>query len=238
MDTIKAIFFDCDGTIVDSENAHYLAWQYALKKQGSDLTIEDYYAYVGGSTETISVSLSKILGKNCADEILKDKSAYFLELLYQGLPPIRSTVDLIYQLNNKKSEHGFKLGVTSAAKKQEILLHLKHLEIEKFFDIIISGRDDLAQYNDPEGVNKPKPYIYLHAAKRLNIAPRECVVIEDSSSGVKAGIDAGCFTIAIPNSYSFYQDFSFANLKVESFANMDVEQFLQIITNAKKKHNN
>jgi len=226
---IKAVIFDCDGTIVDSENAHYCAWKFALQNQGSDLTIEAYRLYVGNPAETISILLSKKLGKNCADEILKDKRAYFHELQSKGLPPIQDTVDLICKLANKKTNYGFKLGVASAAGKQEILVHLKHHGIEHLFDVIISGRDDLSEYNDPEGHNKPKPYIYLHAAKRLNVEPKECVVIEDSSTGVKAGVDAGCFTIAIPNSYSCYHDFSLAHLKLQSFASITVDQFLQMI---------
>jgi beta-phosphoglucomutase len=270
---IKAILFDCDGTIVDSENGHYCAWKYALQKQGSDLTEEKYYSYVGSSSETIAELLSKTLGRNCAHEILKDKCDYFLELLYKGLPSIQPTLNLIWQLADKKANCGFKLGITSAASKQEILLHLAHLVpdhesfcqdfsaghsaeraaqqnkdgpkmnkdfcnqtlgIEKIFDVIISGRDDLSDYNDPEGVNKPKPYIYIYAAKRLNVAPRECVVIEDSSSGVKAAVEAGCFTIAVPNRYSCHQDFSLANLKIESFSDINAEHFFQIVINAKK----
>ena len=92
------------------------------------------------------------------------------------------------------------MGLASASPKDEILLNLQQHQIEHLFDVIISGKDDLSEYNDPEGVNKPKPYIYLHAAKLLDISPQQCVVIEDSRSGVTAGVDAGCFVIAVPNS--------------------------------------
>lgn len=229
MNVIKAICFDCDGTIVDSENAHYRAWKHAMQRQGGDLSLEEYYTYVGSPTESIALRLSKRLERDCADEIFKDKCQYFFDLLLKGIPPIQPTLDFILRLAKKREDQGFKLGLASAAKKEEIILHLNHLGISELFDIIISGPDDLHEYQDPEGTNKPKPYIYLHAAKKLNIAASECIVIEDSCTGVRAGIDAGCFTIAIPNSYSRCQDFSLAHMRIETFAGIDVTQFLQKI---------
>jgi beta-phosphoglucomutase-like phosphatase (HAD superfamily) len=97
------------------------------------------------------------------------------------------------------------------------------------FDLILSGHDDLKDYFDSEGTNKPKPYIYLHTAKLLGIAPSQCVVIEDSSSGVSAAVDAGCFTIAIPNAFTKQQDLSRVHLRIQSLDKMDIENFLQMV---------
>lgn len=230
---VKAIIFDCDGTLVDSEYAHLISWQYALKKQGGDLPPEEYYTYVGKTAVANANTLAEKVGRDCAEEILEDKRAHYRILQNKGHPPIEHIIDFLHRLAREKDSLGLKIGLASAAKKEEILINLRHHQIEHLFDVILSGQDDLSSYNDPEGVNKPKPYIYLHAAKILDLSPDECVVIEDSRSGVIAGIDAGCLTIAVPNSYTQYQDLSHAHLKVESFSTMSVDGFLKTVTDLK-----
>jgi len=233
MNRIRAVIFDCDGTIVDSEHAHYRAWRQAVQSQGGELSLEEYYAYVGKPSDAIAGALAQKIKKECAREIRDDKLAYYHKLQVLGIPPIASTVDFIRRLAGEKERLGIKIAVASAIAKGEILIHLKNLEIDNLFDAVFSGLDDLTEYQDLEGVNKPKPYIYLHAAKMLGCAPAECVVIEDSQTGVMAGVDAGCITVAIPNSYSHLQDFSRAHLKMESFAAISVIDFIQMIAKFK-----
>ncbi len=228
---MKAIIFDCDGTLVDSEYAHYLSWQYALQNQGSDLSEEDYAFYVGKGLEANAKLMAEKIGSSAAQIILEDKMHRYLQIRQSGLPPIAPTIDFIHRLAMEKEQRGLKFGIASAAKKEEILTHLLHLGIEKLFDIVLSGADDLSAYTDPEGVNKPKPYIYLHSAKELGVAPERCVVIEDSSTGVTAGVGAGCFTIAVPNRSTRFQDLSHAHLRIESFAPISVNEFFEIIKN-------
>ncbi len=226
---VKAVIFDCDGTLVDSEYSHYLSWQHALQKLGSDLTLEDYCQYVGKSGVVIARTFAEKLGADCASQLLSEKRSYYLSLCSKGLPPIEPTVQLLKTLLQQKESLGLKIGVCSAAKKEEILVHLKHLGVVEALDVILSGQQDLSDYSDPEGVNKPKPYIYLHAMKLLGVFPAECVVIEDSAPGVKAAVDAGCFTIAVPNEFTRLQDLSHAHLRIDSFANLNIEQFFRLI---------
>lgn len=91
----------------------------------------------------------------------------------------------------------------------------------------MSGKDDLQDYKDPEGINKPKPYIYIETAKRLGLKPTECIAIEDSHPGVMSSYSAGCITVAVPNSFSIYHDFSKSNLLVPSLHPYTVDQFLK-----------
>lgn len=226
---IKAIIFDCDGTLVDSEYAHYRAWQYAVQNQGGDLSIEEYYSYVGNSADTNAKLLGKKIGSDRVEKIIEDKHEHFTKQQNLGLPSIQPTIDFIHRLAKVKEQLGLKLAVASAAGKEEILVNLRHLGIEKFFDLVLSGHDDLGDYSDLEGVNKPKPYIYLHAAKEMNVAPSQCVVVEDSCHGITAGVDAGCFTIAVPNAYTSNQDLSRSALKIASFAGISVDAFLEMI---------
>jgi beta-phosphoglucomutase-like phosphatase (HAD superfamily) len=224
--SIKGIIFDCDGTLIDSEPAHFLSWQEALELRGHSLTKESYTHQFAGKSE---FTILHNLGLHHTDTLLDDKHAAFAQKQSSGLPPIAATVDFARQLFECKQLYRLKLGVASGAQKIEILHHLKSLQIEHYFDIILSGRDDLAEYQDPEGTNKPKPYVYLKAAKLLGCKPEECIAIEDSNAGVSAAVTAGCFTIAIPNAYTKGHDFSHAHAQLESLAGMTVDAFFELV---------
>jgi len=230
--SIQAVLFDCDGTLVDSEYAHYQGWKHALKHFGIDFPLSDYYQYVGNSVQNIASLLAETNGKGSPEQVLKMKQEFFRELCKGGLPLISPTVEFLKKLAEKKTSSGIKIGVCSAAKKNEVLSHLPHLGIEDLLDVVLSGQDDLGSYSDPEGVNKPKPYVYLEAMAKLGVPPSQTVVIEDSAIGVAAGVAAGCFTIAIPNEYTKHQDFQHADLQLETLAELEMDALEGIIHGA------
>lgn len=235
---IKAIIFDCDGTLVDSEEAHLSAWRQALQNRGHDLAPEHCFLYTGKPSSVTAKLIAETMGYDCSDEILEEKKTYYREIHEQGLPPIEETVEFLRRLAKEKEHLGFKLGIASAATTPEILSHLRNLGIEEFFDVILSGHDDLQDYTDPEGVNKPKPYVYQQAMKKLGVLPAESVVIEDSTTGVLSGVAAGCFTVAVPNIHTRNQDLSKAHLRIESFANISVDEFFQMVSKRNYDKNN
>lgn len=230
---MKAIIFDCDGTLVDSEMAHYTAWTYALKKHGIAFSIEEYAHFVGHPSDAASQMLANKIGKNCANELKEDKHTFYRSLIEEGISPVKDTFAFFQQLVNEQKNLGYKLAIASGAARKEIAVYLRHLKIEHLFDVVLSGKDDLIHYNDAEGVNKPKPYIYLEVAKRLGVVPTECIAIEDSYIGVMASSRAGCVTVAVPTVFSSHQDFSAAHLIVSSFKGYSVSQFLKDA----RKHN-
>ena len=224
--SIKAVLFDCDGTLVDSEYAHYEGWKHALNHFGTGFTIEDYSQFIGKPAEAIAKTLAMRVGADCAEQLLKMKRKYYRNLCEAGLPPIPDAVNFLKTLALEREFLGIKLGLCSGAGKQEILSHLRHLEIGHLFDLMLSGQEDLHEYSDPEGVNKPKPYIYIHAMKMLGVSPHETVAIEDSFPGASAAVAAGCFTIAVPNIYTRQHDFSQTNWQLDSFSTMNIDKFL------------
>lgn len=227
---IKAIIFDCDGTLVDSEYSHYLSWRYALESRQSGMEHDEYFHYIGNSAELNAKLLAAKIGDGiCPEGILADKRRHYDFLRQAKFPAIQNTVDFVHIVAKEKSNSGLKLGVASAGRTDEIHLNLKNLGIHHYFDIVVSGEDDLHDYDDPEGVNKPKPYIYLHTAKQLNVSPSQCVVIEDSRAGVTAAKDSGCFTIAIPNAYTRRQDLSHAHLKLDSLKSVTFQEFCKMV---------
>ena len=226
---IKAVIFDCDGTLVDSEHAHFVAGQ-VCQTQGHQLTWEEYVGYMGKGDLYVAQAFAKRFG--CCDQkesMLEEKHRHFERLQHEGLPVISPTVEFLSRLGEKKEKLGLKLAVASAARKADVMCNIRNLGIEHLLDLVLSGADDLQAYSDPTGVNKPKPYIYLHAAKLLGVAPSECVVIEDSPSGVRASVTAGCVTVAVPNLLTQHQDLSLAHVEVISFDSMEIEDFFSMI---------
>lgn len=231
---VKAIIFDCDGTLVDSEYAYFLALKKALNSYGADISSEEYSNFVGtvGLNENF---ISHKAGPGKAESILNETGDHYTRMRKEGLSPIKSTYEFLHLLAEKKESLGLKLGLASAASKHDIMINLRGVGIDSFFDVILSGQDDLEDYSDPEGVNKPKPYIYLHAAKSLGVDISECIAIEDSHTGVVAGAEAGCFTVAVPNRFTHRHDLTRAHLMMDSFEDVTVEGFLQVVHELRAK---
>lgn len=224
---MKGIIFDCDGTLVDTEMAHFQGWAHALKKHDVDFNIEDYFCYVGSPSDKTAQELSNKIGKSCADELRRDKHIFFHSIIKQKVLPIEDTFAFLQRLIKEQKKFGYKLAIASGAPREDIDVYLRKLKIDNHFDIILSGKDDLNHYKDPAGVNKPSPYIYIEAAKRLGLDPRECIAIEDSCAGVTAGVRAGCITVAVPTPFSCKQDFSLAHMVIPSFKDYSVSSFLE-----------
>lgn len=206
--SVKAVIFDCDGILVDTEHLKFLAWQEALASQGIPFSLEEYMPLVGHSSKNILQAIKRLKKVEIPEEIIEIKDSKYKMLQKQGVPRIQAMVDFARHLSANKSKLGLVLGLASSASKEEILTNLQQIGLENAFDLVISGSDDLNDYVDAEGKNKPKPYIYIEAAKRLNILPELCLVFEDTKAGVDAAADAGMIPIAIPNQFTLSHDFS------------------------------
>lgn len=233
----RAIIFDCDGVLVDNGNGYFLDWQHALRSQNFELLPDVFWNFmhkkelVGLPTADGAILdfCCELLGYDCRESLQAHKDVFSKELHQKGFPPIVKTIEFVQKLNKDKEDHHCKLAVASASSRTNILNHLRKFGIEHCFDLIVSGCEDLAHYNDPEGVNKPKPYIYEYTAQQLSVKPSECIVIEDSKTGITAAVSAGCFTVAIPTEATCKQDLSLANLILRSLADMNSEIFLKMI---------
>jgi beta-phosphoglucomutase-like phosphatase (HAD superfamily) len=233
---IKAIIFDFDGTLVDNGSSHILPWQYALKRQGHELNAKEFWDFMHqnklignpGAFEVILKYSCELLGRDCSEQIIKDIKTFSKTMETYEFPTIESTFNFLQQLGEEKEILGLKLGIASANTKENILRFLKRQGVEHYFDAIASY-DDLKKYSDPEGTNKPKPYVYLEAAKLLGMHPSQCVAVEDSHTGLSSAVNAGCVAIAIPNAQTMHHDFSQAHFKILSFQDMTPADFLQII---------
>lgn len=224
---IRAILFDCDGVLVDTEYLKFLSWKHALESKNLHFTIEEYMPLVGHSSKNILYGLEKAKQIDIPEEVIALKNEQYRVLQAQGVKPIEAMVAFAKRLEHSKQQLGIKIGLASSAPRKEIIQNLEQIGLEKAFDLILSGSDDLHHYEDKEGKNKPKPYIYIEAAKRLGILPVHCLVFEDTAAGVEAAAGAGMTVIAVPNCFTIDQDFSKAKKVVYSHAELLMDEFFQ-----------
>ncbi|MDF2578141.1 MAG: cbbY [Chlamydiales bacterium] len=225
---MKAIIFDCDGVLADTEILKFKAWQDVFEQHSLTLTIDEYRQVAGHTSERILQELSQMKGISIPLVVIKEKQQLYKQIQQQGVPPIQPAIDYLKLLYEAKAIYGFKLGLASSASHAEINTNLTQLGISHVFDSIVSGKDDLSEYQDSEGTNKPKPYIYREIAKRLNISPSDCVVFEDSGAGIEAAYAAGCYPIAVPNTITEDHDFSKAAYILYYWDQLSIRDLCQI----------
>ena len=199
---LKAVIFDFDGVIANTEPVHLRAFQTTLEGEGVELTEEDYYAnYLAYDDRTLFVKLYENRGLEMGDALLaalmERKSLNYDHMIEGNIELLPGAVDFIKSLKGK-----YRLAIGSGALEAEIVNVLDFAGIRESFEVIV-GADRIANC-------KPAPDVYIEALRRLNalpgegsgITPAECLVIEDSVSGIRAALAAGMKCLAVTNSYS------------------------------------
>ena len=188
--TKKAVIWDMDGVIVDTEAYHFGAWRKRLQEEGIEFTENDFKRTFGMRNPEI---IRTILGEDVTEDVIRrlanGKEEYFRQFVSGNLMALPGAVDLMKGLR----EGGFLQAVASSAPKQNIELVMRSLEISRFFPCLVSG--------DEVSAGKPDPQIFLLAAKRLGVEPRKCVVIEDSVAGVQAAVTGGMKCVAVATTH-------------------------------------
>tara|TARA_Y100000310_G_C20700703_1_gene829603 strand:+ start:7178 stop:7858 length:681 start_codon:yes stop_codon:yes gene_type:complete len=215
MNLIKAVIFDMDGVIVDSEPIHQKAEKESLLKYGVKISTEELSRYTGTTAKFMYDKLIlKYKINTTFDKILSEKDKILFKLLENNTRPISGIYELIEKLKNQN----LKLGVASSSHKKLINFIIGKLKLKKMFDSIV-GCDDIIH-------SKPHPEIFLKSAKLLNFNPDECIVIEDAKLGVEAAKKAGMKCIGYKNLNSGNQDLSKADIIIEDFEKLDVKDFV------------
>jgi beta-phosphoglucomutase len=179
-----------DGVLADTGPIHYDSWVKMATKVGVEFTREIFEETFGQQSPTIT---RKLVGPE-VDEIFVEKWAslkeqYYREMLRKKLVPLPGAIKIIKEL---KSED-FKLAVGSSGPPENVDLLLSQLKIKSKFDVIITSVDVKK--------GKPDPEVFLNAAKKLNIPPQNCIVIEDAPVGLEAAKRAGMISIALSTTH-------------------------------------
>jgi HAD superfamily hydrolase (TIGR01509 family) len=188
----KAVLFDMDGVIVDSEPLHVAAFQTILKRYGHDLSKEKYKQHFAGRTDEAGFKqYFDFIGESVELPVIMDEKARaYLELAADQLVPYPGVIDFIRDL----VLHDIPLALVTGSLRAEAEATLKAFNLTNSFEVIIAA-EDISQ-------SKPSPEGYLKAAKTLGCEPIDCIVIEDAPSGVKAASAAGMRCLAITTTHT------------------------------------
>lgn len=198
---LRAIIFDFDGVLFDSEKLHLSAFNSVLAKYKIQISTEEYFEHFLGLSDRELLDVINNREKNLAlthmqfKKLLSAKAEAFKNLALTQAPVIAGVPEFIKMLFANK----IPLAICSGALLPEIEMLLKGANLRKFFDVIVSAEQVKKGKPDPEG--------FLLALKLLNkkacppIEPQDCIVIEDSHWGLEAAKNAGMHAVAITNSY-------------------------------------
>ncbi|MBW6410645.1 HAD family hydrolase [Clostridium weizhouense] len=203
----KAIIFDMDGVIVDSERIYFGIERDVFSHFKIKISKEEHEGFVGSSLENMWDKIIKDKSlKICPKDTVNYHKQYVMKHM-EGLElvPIKNVKEFI----NDIKEKNIKIALASSSTKALINLILNKLEIRNLFDVIVSG-EEVKQ-------SKPNPEIFLKAAKFLNVDPSDCIVIEDSSNGVRAAKKAGMKCIGFLNPGSGNQCLEEADIIISEF---------------------
>ena len=216
---IKALIFDFDGLILDTETPDYQTWQSIYRDHGFELPQDEWGKIVGGwgiSTFDAAAHLS-LLSQGRLDSVsLRDRHRSESSALLLSQPVLPGVIDTLRQAK----QLGLKLAIGSSSPHSWVDTHAKRLGIFDYFDTVVC--------EDEVGIGRTKPYpdVYLAALKQLQVQKNEAVVFEDSPNGVRAARTAGIFVVAIPNPVTSLLTFEGANLTLRSLKDLSLHELL------------
>jgi beta-phosphoglucomutase len=219
---LKAILFDFDGIIVDAEPVHLKAFQEVLDQNGIFLSEEEYYErYLALDDRTLFSNILRDRNMNFDDftivDFMQKKSESYEKLIREDIKIFPGVIDFVNSVYKK-----YLLGIGSGALKHEIEFILDYAGIRDKFSVVVSAEDVQKC--------KPDPEVFMKALLKINkklpygsspIYPSECLVIEDSSAGIRAARVARMRTLAITNSYTSCK-LSEANLIAASLLEVEI----------------
>jgi beta-phosphoglucomutase-like phosphatase (HAD superfamily) len=181
----KAYLFDCDGTIADSMPLHYIAWKKALGEWGCDFDEDLFYSWGGLSVAKIISLLNEERGLHMpVAEVEHRKESLYYELLPQltAVPEVLEHIDAMYGQ--------IPFAVVSGSTRDSVTASLTALHLLDRFETMVCAGD----YKK----GKPDPEIFLMAAERLGVPPRDCLVFEDAELGIQGATTAGMASVRVP----------------------------------------
>ena len=187
--SIKAIIFDKDGTLHDTEKVFQQAWRRAAEDMGVpdiENTVRDC---TGVNLPDTAVYWGKKYPEILFDAYLARRQQYFNEIVRDGVPVKEGAVELLTYLN----QAGYRVGMATSTPYDTVMEHLDRTNMTRFFrpDAIITG--------DMVKRGKPDPEIFLLAAARLGTHPADCIGVEDSNNGIRAVHAAGMRAVMVPD---------------------------------------
>lgn len=190
---IKAVLFDMDGLMVDTESLSTEAFINSAKAQGYNMTKEETLKVLGFTKANIyQFWIDYFQGTNVdGKKLVDDHYEYIKNVLYTVGP---EKMPYVEELLKYLRENNYKIAVASSSDTADIKNNLEKTKLEKYIDEIASG----AEVEN----GKPAPDVFLLAAKRLGVDPKDCLILEDSKAGIKAGKASGAMVFMVPDMFT------------------------------------
>jgi beta-phosphoglucomutase len=181
------VLWDLDGTLIDSADQHYVAWRDALAQRGRGHTREEFMRGFGKRNDMVLRAIfGDALPPEEAARVADDKEQRYRRLVREdGLEPLAGVMDWLSRLKKQ----GFRQALATSAPPANVAVVVEVLGLGRFFDATASA-DDVER-------GKPEPDIFLEAARRIDVPPARCVVVEDSPYGLEAARRAGMRSVGI-----------------------------------------
>ena len=177
----KAVIFDMDGVIFDTEKVYLDIWIEVFEKYGYKMTKELYVNVMGTGRKNVIKTFLENFGDDLPIEKMyeeKDNQLFYI-IENQGIP-LKEGVKELFSMFKEKN---YKIALATSAKRERVEKQIKDKWLKESFDAIVCG-DDVEK-------GKPSPDIFLKAAKKIDVEPENCFVVEDSPAGIKAAFSGG-----------------------------------------------
>jgi len=205
---LKAVLFDMDGVIVDTEPLHRKAYYMMFDDMNIEVSEELFTSFTGQATLAICEKLCATFRlSETPHELVRSKRRHFKQLFEND--ESLQLLDGVLALIQDYVENGLTLVLASSASMPNIDRIFERFNLNQYFVAKLSGADLKA--------SKPHPEIFIKAAAAAGFDHSECMVIEDSTNGMKAAKSAGIFCVGYKSAHSVNQDYSFANLTINNF---------------------
>lgn len=210
---MRAIVFDLDGVLLDTESADFAAWKRAYREHGQVLPGDRWVAAIGSDETRFDplAELRRLVGERFDEEAMQRARRAHRDALTARLRPCPGVVELL----DAAERAGVATAVASSSERGWVEGHLDGLGLRHRFSVL-RCREDVARV-------KPDPALYRAAVEALGVAPHEAVAIEDSPNGLAAAVEAGLFTVAVPGPMTRGLDFGAADLVLASLAEITLE---------------
>ena len=210
----RALVFDFDGTLADTESAVLRAWQEVFREHGTELPMEAWYTVIG--TQHTTPAMFALLAEHAPGidpEAMRPRTRARVFELLETLGPRKGVPAYL----ETAKDLGLELAVASSSSGAWVNPHLERLGLARYFDAVLTG--DLHKA-------KPDPDLYLAALDALGTAANETIAFEDTPHGVTAAKAAGLTCVAVPNAITASLDFGQADVVLPSFTAKPLEALL------------
>ncbi|MCS0672787.1 HAD family phosphatase [Cytobacillus firmus] len=212
---IKAVIFDFDGTIVDTESLWYEVFKQILSEDyGFELGLEDFAKGIGTTDDILFNYIDSKLGIQINRESVQEKT----EKAFQSQRDILILREGIQDLIEKCIEKGLKLGVASSSGRDWVKHYLAQFGIEGHFQTI-KTKEDVEKV-------KPDPALYIKALEEMGVEPEESLAIEDSVNGSIAAVQAGMHCAAVPNDVTHFLSFHEKVMRYKAFSEISIDELI------------